>query len=417
MPSAVASTIHTYTRVLGNSTSRLVLGAALLGNVGSWMRAAVLTVFFAQEHALVLLAIFMATRQASQMLLLPILGVWVDRLKKRVPMVLCLIGSAVCTLLAAGAMHLDPPTSLATVFVLSITAALAVLIYSAFMMAVIPMLYASDGRPVINSMLGGISTLALTAGPALTGIMLIAIEPWSILLIDAAMLLLSALLVHRLPIKDEHATEENRPSTAWTNEIFEGARFVSSDKRLVALVCFGGASFAGVGATWVINPALTEARGFDTPYIGYVMATIGLGSFLGMLAGGFLAIRFNHLRVCAFAVLVFAGLFFLWGQIPGNYGALLWLAPAFFMGLFACIHEASYWTLIQNTVPQQMMGRVTTGVDSLTLLGTLIGTIGAGYTIGNLGAAAATTSTAVLMLGLWLVGITLFLVSSRKSRD
>ncbi len=113
-----------YRRVLENPATRLVLPVSVAGNVGSWVRAAALTVYFAQQDALVALAIFMSIRQGAQLLVLPLLGVWVDSVKKRLPMTMCLVASSVCTALAAWAMTFDTLSAIVAVFSLSVLGAL-----------------------------------------------------------------------------------------------------------------------------------------------------------------------------------------------------------------------------------------------------------------------------------------------------
>ena len=106
----------------------------------------------------------------------------------------------------------------------------------------------------------------------------------------------------------------------------------------------------------------------------------------------------------------------LWGQVSTNLGVLIWFLPAFMMGFFACIHESSYWTFIQNHVPQNVMGRVTTAIDSLTLGGMLLGTLAAQFVIVRSGPAAATATSAMLMLGFWGCGTALVLLGILRHR-
>lgn len=407
-----------YRRVLENPATRLILPVSVAGNVGSWVRAAALTVYFAQQDALVALAIFMSIRQGAQLLVLPLLGVWVDSVKKRLPMTMCLVASSVCTALAAWAMTFDTLSAIVAVFSLSVLGALSVLANSAFMMAVVPLLYPSDERPVINSAMGSISTLSLTVGPALTGALLFVVNIPSILLLDSIMLLTAAAFVYRLKLTEvsqDHADHQGRNGFARLG-IARGIEYVSKDWRLLGLVFLGAGSFAGVGATWIINPSLTNEVGLGVPYIGYVMSVIGLGSFAGMVLGGVLASRGRHVRICIGGVLLFAASMCLWGQVSTNLGVLIWFLPAFMMGFFACIHESSYWTFIQNHVPQNVMGRVTTAIDSLTLGGMLLGTLAAQFVIVRSGPAAATATSAMLMLGFWGCGTALVLLGILRHR-
>lgn len=395
----------------GTLSGRVLIVSFLIGNLGSWIRAAALAAYFAMEGELVLFALFMMVRQGLQFLISPVIGVYVDRFNKKISMQLSLAVSFLSTILIAAAVLANMEFGPFIVLVLAATSAIFSLTFSAFMMTVVPLVFAKDQRPTVNSMLGGISTLALTLGPAISGVLLMVTSLFWIFVIDAIVYLIVIGLIAFLKIPRSSLTDSKSENESFLRSFNEGIRHVFTDKILLGLVLIGAASSAGVGATWILNPALVYAFELSPAYIGLVMSVIGVGSFVGITLGGILASKGNMLRNCIVFTLAFALIFMTWAAHESIFLGIL--LPAFFMGVFACVHEASYWTHIQNVVPPKFMGRAFTTIDSLALGGMFVGRMVAETAINALNPQASVILSGITILIFWFIGTLLIITKTR----
>jgi MFS family permease len=237
-------------------------------------------------------------------------------------------------------------------------------------MSIIPKIVNNNDLPTFNSLMGSVSTLSLIFGPALGGLVMFFGGAAEVLLFDTLLFIISSIIISRLnKISDDLTPQKLRLTSL--RSLLSGFKFIKESKLVFSLVFYAMLSNMGVAVTWILTPLIVKNLSLSSNYVGYVMSAIGLGSFIGMNLGPKIQVKYYHLA-CTINTLLFTIILFFWSHYSTSINRVF--ALAFLMGFFACLHEASFWTLLQRKTPKALFGRVFTSVDSLSVIGMIIGT-------------------------------------------
>ena len=204
-------------------------------------------------------------------------------------------------------------------------------------------------------------------GPGIAGLLIKVLGAPVSLLINACLLLGSALILRGLPLRE---TLSDRPDASFIGELWAGLQFVARHRLLMTLaVLMGIWQMAHYVALTVQILFATRTLGLSEQAIGFSYAGMGVGSIVGSLLGHRLSHRFGPgpCLVLGYAV-TGAG----WG--------LLALAPAGFWGVAAFAGMLmsfsagaififiNFLALRQSVTPAPMLGRMTSTMRWLSLL-------------------------------------------------
>lgn len=382
------------------------------------MRAAAIAAYLAESKALALIGVYIGVKQAFQVLIQPLMGVIIDRYRKKDVMTLSTLASCLANIAILPLLKSDHALAVYVVVALSVLASVFNSAFSTGVMSSVPKVFEPNQRPIVNSIFGSISTLALTLGPAISGLILGIGGVFSVFMIDTLIFAINfGLLVNLALEKDEAGEKEisyNGSKESFFQQFFQGLKYVKSQKHLIGIVLLGVVSYAGVGATWILNPAFAAKANLSSAHVGYVMSSIGIGSFIGMTVGGLVKQQYFY-RMCVSGVLLFViSISFFGNQYTDNIGLSIYL-PGLLMGFFACVHEASYWSILQNTVPGNLSGRVFATVDSVTLLGMVLGTQIVDYFLNKFDFSTGVIAVSVFMSLGWIIGSVLLRDASKRT--
>lgn len=213
-------------------------------------------------------------------------------------------------------------------------------------------------------------------GPGIAGLLIKVLGAPLSLLINACLLLGSALILRGLPLRE---TLGDRSDTSFMGELWAGLRFVARHRLLMTLaVLMGIWQMAHYVALTVQILFATRTLGLSEQAIGLSYAGMGLGTILGSLLGHRWSHRFGP-GPCL--VLGYA--------VTGSGWGLLALAPEGFWGVAAFAGMLmsfsagaififiNFLALRQSVTPAPMLGRMTSTMRWLTLLaagpGALVG--------------------------------------------
>ena len=213
-------------------------------------------------------------------------------------------------------------------------------------------------------------------GPGIAGLLIKVLGAPVSLLINACLLLGSALILRGLPLRE---TLGDRSDTSFMGELWAGLRFVARHRLLMTLaVLMGIWQMAHYVALTVQILFATRTLGLSEQAIGLSYAGMGLGTILGSLLGHRWSHRFGP-GPCL--VLGYA--------VTGSGWGLLALAPEGFWGVAAFAGMLmsfsagaififiNFLALRQSVTPAPMLGRMTSTMRWLTLLaagpGALVG--------------------------------------------
>ena len=262
-----------------------------------------------------------------------------------------------------------------------------------------------------NGLTGLSSNIAFTLGPALGGVLIVAISPGAAILIDAATFAASAIALSLIRLPATAARTGSRPTIL--ADLAGGWQEFRSRTWLWALVVWAaGFHLLALPAYQILGPVTAKAE------LGGVSAwaTIGVGTGFGLVLGGVLTLRLKPRFILrsSFVPLGLYGLPLLLLAFPHALpGGTVTIAIAALLGnVGVSLFNVMFGTAIQQHVPLDAISRVSAydWMGSLALLPV-------GQAI--IGPAAGLTSTRVMLTvgGLYMLGSIPVLYLIRSARD
>jgi MFS family permease len=318
-------------------------------------------------------ALVIAARMVPTILLALVSGVVVDRVSRQLAMLASDAGRAVAVgviALLTGTGHIH----IWELVVMSIIFGIADSFFGPAYTAVLPEILPSDLLVQGNALNSTSQQLASgLIGPGIGGAIVGAVGTAWAFGIDALSFVLSAVslaLMHRTP------REPSEPSS-FLDDAKEGVRYVRSQRWLwLTLVAAGIANFFGYAPIGLLVPLLVREVLHGSPYeLGVVFAAGGLGGVLASLVAGRLGTPKHQIAVmwCAYGVAV----------VPVCALALspnVWFAAVCVAGEVGLIiyGDVLFFTMLQQLVPQHLLGRVSSVLFLLAVGLMPLGTLTAG---------------------------------------
>ncbi len=240
------------------------------------------------------------------------------------------------------------------------------------------------------------SSGAEVAGPGLAGLLIRLVGPPIALLVDAVMLLVSALILRGLPVKE---ALPQRASTHFGQELRAGLNFVRGQPLLVALALTVGGWQLCYHAAMVVQ-ILHASRGLalSEQAIGLCYAGMGLGAISASMLGNRVSERFGPgpSLLVGFVVCGVGWLLpFVWPT--GAAGVLAFALMLVLSGVGGVLVFINFLAIRQAVTPAPLLGRMTATMRWLVLLPAAPGALAGGwigefvgltYALGAAGAAA-----------------------------
>ena len=312
-------------------------------------------------------------------------GAWIDRLRRRPVMIVADLGQAIC-LGSIPIAALGGWLSIAQLVVVAFLASILSTIHNVADAAYLPTVVERDQLVEANSALAASGSVAEFSAFGIGGILVQVLTAPIAIAVDAVSFVLSALTLAtiRRPETPPAPTASREPILA---EIRAGLQPIVDSPILRTIIVAGAGThvlWGAFGAVYLVYA--TDTLGLGPATIGLIAAIGGIGSLVGALVASRTSRRFG------IGPSILIGLT---GFTLGN--VLVPLAPsgaavlaiAFLVGqqligdTAATIEEINDLSLIQATVPNELLGRVNSAYDFITHLWLLIGTVGAGL-IGEL---------------------------------
>jgi MFS family permease len=159
--------------------------------------------------------------------------------------------------------------------------------------AMLPDLAAQATVPIqrATAAFDGVYRAGRMAGASLAGVLILVFGPISLLFIDAATFLLSALLIGGLVPRITHKTDEPGLSR-YLPRLQEGMAFLWRDPILRSVVViFLVSNMLDTGLSQVLLPTYARTTAHDPRVFGFLVAAVGAGAVAGTIAYGVLGTR------------------------------------------------------------------------------------------------------------------------------
>ncbi|HEU4503545.1 MAG TPA: MFS transporter [Nitrospira sp.] len=341
----------------------------------------------------------------------PLIGVYLDRLRKKPVMIwVDLIRTGLTFLIPAlyGLGHL----SIEGLFVLIFLQSMVSTVFGPALVSAVPLLVRRGELVSANALIQGTNNIGSLLGPAVSGVLIALIGAQHVLYVNAATFFISALCL--MPIRSNEAIAEGAHVSAQPGSLLSdlsvGFRFVFGSRSTVFLLVVITALFnLGASAFVFVLPVYAkELLQVGPVQLGWLWSALGLGM---LAASSWLAFRQKNdvrsrmqilvsgttvggLATCTLAVL----------ESP-----LLAAGFVILVGAGAAVLNPVVWALLQEVTPSHLMGRVLTTFSTGSMAAAMVGMSGFGWIADAIGPAQS-------LVGLGLVLLLTAFVATQISR-
>jgi MFS family permease len=347
-----------------------------------------------------------------------LVGVWVDRLRRRPLLIVADLGRAVCigsvpVVAALGALRME------YLYLVSFAMGVLSLVSDTASSAFLPTLVAEDDLPLAYSATVLTESTAEVVGPGLAGMLVQLLSAPIVLVADAASYLFSAVMLVTVRTHEPRAQQDSGSSAL--AELGDGLRVIKHDPMLWAIAgCIGTAGiFLEVRLVLLILFAAREL-GLDAVAIGAIMAAGSVGGMLGAVLAPRLIGRIGLQQTFVVTVLLVPLALAITPLATGTTvvaGSMLLVGQALFQ-IVLMASNVCFRMLRQQLSPPDMLGRVNATMRLLTWGGLPLGALLGGLLGEHLGLRPAMGVAAVgAMLGCgWLIPLLAQSASRTRTR-
>ena len=368
----------------------LAWGGSILG---TWANSIALIVFAYDQGGATGVGLLGVIRWGPAAVAAPFAAVVGDRYPRERVMLVADVLRAAALGVAAVSVAIDGPA--AVVYLVAAFVAVVSTSFEPAQSALLPTLAKTPSElTAANVAASTVESVGIFAGPALGGLLLALTSTEVVFAVTGAFFLWSAFFVSRLRV-EQRTQEAPVARGGLRRELLAGFRTIASERRLRLIVGLFGAQTLVYGAlTVLIAVTALELLDLGEAGVGYLNSAIGVGG----LFGGFLALT---LAVCSRLAMTFGlGLVF-WGlpilaigALPDPVATIVLLGV---IGVAVTMVDVSGYTLLQRTVPGDVLARVF-GVLQSVFVGTIgLGAVLAPLLIEALGIRGALIATGALL--------------------
>jgi MFS family permease len=335
----------------------------------------------------------------------PLIGVYLDRLRKKPVMVwVDLIRTLLTLLIPAlyGMGHL----SLEGLFVLIFLTSVVSTVFGPALVSAVPLMVRRNELVSANALIQGTNNIGSLLGPAVSGILIALIGAQHVLYVNAVTFFISALCL--MPIRSDETIAERQGSSAQSGSLLRdlsvGFRFVFGNRSTVFVLVVITALFnLGVSAFVFVLPVYaTEALQVGPVQLGWLWSALGAGM---LAASSWLALRQKNDVRSRLKILVSGTT--VGGLATCSLAALEspLLAAGFviLVGAGAAVLNPVVFALLQENTPSHLMGRVLTTFSTGSMAAAMVGMSSFGWIADKVGPAQSLVGLGlVLLLTAWV---------------
>jgi hypothetical protein len=244
---------------------------------------------------------------------------------------------------------------------------------------------------------------ASVIGPLLAGVLIVAISAANVMYLDAASFFISAAIIAAGVTAPSRAAADASAARSPFAGIGEALRFVRQDQLILLFVGISiAANFMFTPLFAVVFPVYAKNVFDSATALGVLEAAFGAGSVLTTIAYGVMSPRLRRFPVLAVCMLIGASGVWI---LPLSSTLALSATAGFVIGAGLGPVNVLTTTVMQERVPEQMMGRVLGLMFASSQLATPAGVLLAGFLIAGIGVRAemlviAAGFSAVVIFGL-----------------
>lgn len=385
-----------------NKNFRMLWASQAVSQIGDGLTKVALLWFVYQLTGSALKMTIIGLLQTIPPLVLsPIVGVYLDRLpKKPVMVILDVIRAFLIALIPV--LYVFDALTLEVLFILVFFTAIFSTAFGPALAASLPLLVKPSELMSANSLLQSTTNMGILIGPAICGVLIAWLGTQNVLYVDAATFLLSALCL--LPIKGHLLTTAPRMAkvaSKVSQDLAVGMQFVFREKPILRALLITTV-FYTLGASafiYVLPLFVNDHIAADPRWLGWLWSAMGAG----MLATSFALSCVKNLgqnnRIFLIALSMVAGGGAL--QFLAHSHSVVWgFILVTLIGASTAAFTPIAWSIIQETTPNHLMGRVFTLINTASMAMASGGMVAFGGVADNFGS----------MVGISMIGF-VFLIT------
>jgi MFS family permease len=340
----------------------------------------------------------------------PLIGVYLDRLRKKPVMIwVDVIRTGLTFLIPSlyGLGHL----SIEGLFVLIFLQSMVSTVFGPALVSAVPLLVRRNELVSANALIQGTNNIGSLLGPAVSGVLIAFIGAQHVLYVNAATFFISALCL--LPIRSNETIAEQPTGSAQPvsllSDLSVGFRFVFGTRSTVFLLVVITALFnLGASAFVFVLPVYAkELLQVGPVQLGWLWSALGAGM---LAASSWLAFRQKNDVRSRMQILVSGTA--VGGLATCTLAALEspFLATGFVLlvGAGAAVLNPVVWALLQEVTPAHLMGRVLTTFSTGSMAAAMVGMSGFGWIADAIGPAQSLVGLGLVLLLTALVATQFF---------
>jgi MFS family permease len=372
MTSGLGSTARLFALAARNGELRRLELAFAAFNGAEWAVWLALLVYAYQRGGATAAGLIALVQLLPSALLAPVLSTLADRLRAGRVLLAGYLLQAVTMGLLATAIALGAPRL--TVFALAPLTTLAITVTRPAQAAVLPSVVRSPEQlTCANVVAGWMESASVLVAPAVAGVLMSVGGPELAIAAMAVLILVAALLVTPIEGPPPMPAVDDGGKSRFTAEVVDGMRVVARHRAARVLVLVLGAQYVLIGALDLLYVVLaidllhTGASG-----AGYLNAAFGAGGLIGGIVTAVLVSRRRLAPALVAGIALVAAALVILAAAPGEAAAFALLALA---GLGRMVFDVTGRTLLQRTVPAEILARVFGLLESLMDAGLALGSI------------------------------------------
>jgi DHA3 family macrolide efflux protein-like MFS transporter len=330
----------------------------------------------------------------------PLIGVYLDRMKKKPVMIwVDLIRTGLVLLIPL--LYAMESLTLERLYVLVFATSIVSTVFGPALASAVPLLVPRAQLTAANALIQSTTNIGLLIGPAVCGVGIAMIGAPNVLYLDAATFMVSAMCLMPIRLYETLQTRAQMADRATIlQDLLVGFRFVFIQHRTVLLLMLTATLYSlGASAFVFLLPVFATQHLDASPVeLGWLWSSLGIGmlaasAWLAWINQGDLQHRLRlisaALAVGAVAVCTLGML-----QAPVMAAALIIV-----FGGTTAVFTPIVWAMLQELTPEPLLGRVFTTFSTGAMAAAMAGMAGFGWVADVIGPATSLIGIGVLLLG------------------
>lgn len=375
-----------------NRDFRLLMLGKLVSLIGTKLQSFALSLYvFAKTGSATKFATMLAITIIPDVLFGPFVGVWVDRFDRKKAIVCFDLLSGVLTALCAFLYYLNGGLDIVFIYVMIIIFSAISMVFNPTIGTVIPSIVKKDQLLEANSINTLIMQLGQLISPMLAGFIYGVYGLGIVLIVNAISFVLSGISESFIKIPKVHVSGEGKGKSSFIEEFKAGIRFTKSKKEITGIISmslilnFFFNPVMSIGLIYVVKNVYQMS---DFAY-GLLQTILIIGMIGAPMASGFVSKKLGVVPILLNSVFAVALLLGVFGFMSSDLYFSSFEEPYMAFGLLTVTITAIAFlitlgnialsTYIQQSVPLDYMGRVSTLLSSVTMAAVPLGQIFFGF--------------------------------------